>query len=308
MWGKPDLGDRIAQLLVGMAALIALANGLFMLIDPLGWYEAVGTVKATGPANSHFLRDIGIAYLCSGGLLTYAALNLPMRWGSALAGGAWLAFHGALHVWEVSKGICGPGIFWQEAPGTLGPPLLVLAGIGLQLFRKRISPAPLPKAIFIPFADKMTGGLSPYFGDLAAAPGFLTEKYQHFLPLALHRHSTALDQVTMVRLGALRVEDCGPCSLIVAYGALSEGLPRDLINAALAGHPPEGPLGQAYAFGQAIAAGSADADALGDAIEAEQGRAVRTELSFAAASVRIYPAVKCGLGYAQSCAVTQLKV
>ena len=39
MWSKPDALDRLAQGLVGLAALIALGNGLFMLLSPLGWYD-----------------------------------------------------------------------------------------------------------------------------------------------------------------------------------------------------------------------------------------------------------------------------
>src|SRR5512139_567811 len=162
MWGKPDAGDRIAQALVAIAALVALGNGLMMLADPFGWYDWVGTVKASGPPNRHFIRDIGLAYLVSGWLLAYGAINLPMRWGAALAGAAWLLMHGLLHVWEVGAGLCAPGIFWQEAPGTLGPPLIALAGIVLQAGRFRIAAAPLPKRLFLAQADRRTGGLSPH--------------------------------------------------------------------------------------------------------------------------------------------------
>ena len=62
MSGPPDIYDRIAQLLVAVAMVFALANGLFMLIAPLDWYYAVPTISATGPANTHFIADIGIAY------------------------------------------------------------------------------------------------------------------------------------------------------------------------------------------------------------------------------------------------------
>ena len=79
MMGRIDRGDRLAQAMVMIAALAALANGTFMLIAPFAWYEWLGTVKATGPANGHFLRDIGIAYLVSGALLSYGAANLALR-------------------------------------------------------------------------------------------------------------------------------------------------------------------------------------------------------------------------------------
>lgn len=308
MWSKPDLLDRLAQILVALAGLIALANGLFMLTDPFGWYEAVGTVKATGPANGHFIRDIGLAYLLSAFLLLYAAINPPMRWGSALAGAGWLAAHGGLHVWEVTSGICSPTIFWQEAPGTLGPPLLALIGIGILMARIRVSTGPMPKRLFMRAADQMTQGLSPHLPDIAAAPGFMAEKYQHFMPLSLHRHAASAEQIDLARIGAVMAEDCGPCCLIAAHGALRNGMSRDAVNAALAGNPPDGPGRQAFEFGQAIALSLPEVTELGEAIEAQYGRAVRTELTFAAAIARTHPAFKRGLGYAKSCSTVPLKV
>jgi alkylhydroperoxidase/carboxymuconolactone decarboxylase family protein YurZ len=308
MWSKPDALDRLAQLLVALAALIALGNGLIMLIDPFGWYDMVGTVKATGPANAHFIRDIGLAYLLSAGLLGYAALNLPMRWGSALAGSSWLALHGGLHIWEVTAGLCAPGIFWSEAPGTLGPPLIALAGVGLQMARQRVSPGPLPSRVFIALADKMTYGLAPNLKDFAAAPGHLAEKFAQFMPFTLHRHAASAEQIAMARLAAVMAEDCGPCVEIAARGALMTGVPREMVNQALAGSLASGAAVQAFAFGRAIAQSLPGTDELGEAIEAEFGRAVRTELTIAAATGRVHPAFKRGLGYAKSCAAHPLQL
>lgn len=303
MWSKPDALDRIAQGLVALAALIALGNGLFMLADPLRWYEWVGTVKATGPANDHFIRDIGLAYLISAALLGYAAANLPMRWAFALAGAGWLLLHGLLHIWEVAQGLCSPGIFWREAPGTLGPPLIAITGVLIQMARQRVSSGPLPVRLFIPLADRMSGRLAPNLADFAAAPGHLAEKFAHFMPFTLHRHAASAEQAALARLGAVMAEDCGPCQEIAARGALRDGVSKDLVQAALDQRLPEGPGKQAFDFAQAIALQLLTVDELGEAIEAEHGRAVRTELTVAAATVRVHPAFKRGLGYARSCAV-----
>ena len=303
MWSKPDALDRLAQGLVALAALIALGNGLFMLLSPLGWYEWVGTVKATGPANGHFIRDIGLAYLMSGMLLAFGAGNLPMRWGSALAGAGWMALHGGLHIWEVAKGLCSGGIFWSEAPGTLGPPLVALAGIGLQMMRQRVSSGPMPVRLFMPLAEKMTWHLAPNLADFAKAPGHLAEKFAQFMPFTLHRHAASAEQIAMARLGGVMAEDCGPCVEIAARGALREGIARETVQAALDGKLPAGAAKQAFDFAQAIALQLLTVDELGEAIEAEYGRAVRIELTVAAATVRVHPAFKRGLGYARSCAV-----
>lgn len=86
MMGKPDALDRIAQTLIAIVALFALANGTFMLFDPYGWYQAVPTVRFTGPPNQHFIRDIGLAYLASGAVLAFAAVHPAMRWLAAVGG------------------------------------------------------------------------------------------------------------------------------------------------------------------------------------------------------------------------------
>lgn len=190
------------------------------------WSSLLGTVKATGPATGHFLRNIGIAYVVSGALLSYGAANLALRWGAAVA----------------------------------------------------------------------------------AAGGFAVEKFQHFMPVTMHRYHARADMLHMARIGATLVEDCGPCALLSARGALADGVAREAVNAALAGSPPAGAPALASAFGRALAANAPEVGALGDAIEAAHGRAVRTELALTAATVRAYPALKRGLGYAQACSAVRLVV
>lgn len=138
MTGKPDTLDRIVQLLLLIAAITAVANGVFMLVKPLDWYVFVPTVVTTGPPNAHFIRDIGLAYIGSGLILLYAAANPVRRWRAAIVGGLWLTFHGLLHIYEVAAGICGPATFWADAPAVLGQPALVIAALALLKARKRI--------------------------------------------------------------------------------------------------------------------------------------------------------------------------
>ena len=103
--------------------------------------------------------------------------------------------------------------------------------------------------------------------------------------------------------------DCEPnSSPTAARGALEHKVSRDVVNAALAGDPPEGDLKMAFDFGQAIATQSPDAFALGDAIEAKHGRTTRLELAMTAAIVRAYPAMKRGLGLTKSCSITKLEI
>lgn len=308
MSGPPDALDRLAQALIALVALFALATGGFMLADPFGWYQAVPTVKFTGPPNQHFIRDIGLAYLASGIVLAFAAIRPAMRWLAALAGNLWMTAHAVLHVWEVATGVCAPDIFWQDAPGVLGPPLLVWTGLGILLARQRIAPAGVPDFVFLRAVGAMAPEEAEYIREIARAPGGALEKFKHFMPVTMHRHDASADLFHMAKIGATLIEDCGPCALTAAQGALADGVDRDLVNAALAADLPEGDLRTAFVFGAAIAQQSAEALALGDAIEAQYGRTVRLELAMTAATVRAYPAMKRGLGLAKSCSITRLEV
>lgn len=308
MTGKPNALDRFGQVLIGLVALFALANGAFMLTDPFGWYQTVDTVRFTGPPNAHFIRDIGIAYLCSGIVLGFGAINPPMRWLSIAGGNLWLSLHGVLHVWEAVTGICAPDVFWKDAPGVLGPPILVWIALGLFLARQRISPAGVPGRVFVGAVERLSPGEAAYVRELASAPGHLLEKFKHLMPVTQHRHVAPPDLFHMARIGATLVEDCGPCALTAAAGALADGVPRERVNAALASSPPSGELATAFRFGEAISRQSPDAFSLGDEIEAAFGRAVRLELAVAAATVRVYPSMKRGLGLSRACSLTRLEV
>jgi hypothetical protein len=306
--GRPDTLDRVAQLLMALAAIIALLNGAFMLWDPYGWYQALPTVKFTGPPNQHFIRDIGLAYLACAAIIGFGAINPRMRWLSVFAGSLWLGFHGALHIWEVVTGICAPGVFLKDAPGVLGPPILVWVALGILFVRQRIAPAGVPDFAMLRAVDRMNPGESEYLHDVAAAPGGAFEKFKHFMPATMHRHEAPPELFHMARIGATLVEDCGPCALTAAQGALADGVDHDLVNAALSADPPEGDMKTAFVFGAAIARQASEAFTLGDAIEAQYGRTVRLELAMTAATVRAYPAMKRGLGLTKSCSITKLEV
>ncbi|MEH6701717.1 hypothetical protein [Parasphingorhabdus sp.] len=310
LMGKPDLLDRIAQLLVLGVGLFALLFGLFMIIRPLEWYVAIPTVITTGPPNKHFIRDIGIAYTACGMILLYASINIHMRWLAAFAGALWLSLHGVLHIYEVSAGICSPDAFVADAPGVLGPPLLVFLALVILFARQRVAPAGIPKPLLLKAA---TAGVEDsekqYLEQIAAAPGHAFEKFAHFLPASLHRHAAPAHLCHAARLGANMAEDCGPCALTSAEWALFDNVPRETVNRWLKGDP-DLPEDEALAlqFGRAIGSQSIDAFDLGDRIEAQYGGAVRFELAMAAAMVRVFPAMKRGLGLTKACSLTPLEV
>nr|WP_298897103.1 hypothetical protein [uncultured Altererythrobacter sp.] len=304
MYGKPDAVERLVQVILAIAAAFALFTGIFMIVDPFGWYDFVDTVKASGPPNGHFIRDIGIAFIVSGAVLAYAAINPVMRWGSAVVGNLFPTLHGMLHIYEVVTGICSPDIFWRDAPGVLGPALAVWVAIGIQLARQRVSPAPLPKPVFLSLARNALGNTAAYLEEISHTGGFATEALQHAMSLTAHRYHANGDLVNMAALGAVRTEDCGPCVEVLRHYASRDGMDPDRIQNALEGRPSSKDDALAFEFGAAIASGDIVRSAeLGDQVETAFGRKARTEMTLAAASNRLYPAIKRGLGLASACAI-----
>lgn len=84
-----------------LAAAMA-ANGVYMFVDPPGWYAMVPGVPDTGPLNIHFVRDIGIAYFTAGAGLAWSALGAGWR-ASALAA-LFIGGHALLHAGETVLG------------------------------------------------------------------------------------------------------------------------------------------------------------------------------------------------------------
>jgi hypothetical protein len=107
--------------------LAALANGISMLVSPLGWYFAVPGVTTTGAFNQHFIRDIGIIFLFLGGAFLAGAARADLRvvlWSCAAL---WLCCHALFHFWEVAVGICGPSALARDFAAVTLPAILSAA-------------------------------------------------------------------------------------------------------------------------------------------------------------------------------------
>lgn len=107
-----------------LSGLGAIANGLFMLVDPANWYFAIPGVTTTGPFNQHFIRDIGFTYVFVGSAYLTGAAKPTARtllWGSAAL---WLIGHALFHAWEVAAGICGPSALLRDFPAVTLPAIL----------------------------------------------------------------------------------------------------------------------------------------------------------------------------------------
>ena len=155
-------------------------------------------------------------------------------------------------------------------------------------------------------AERQTGEDVGWMRDVAALGRRAFYRLGGFFRFANHRGSAPVEMALLARMGAVMGEDCGPCTRIVARFARQAGMSSEKLRAALAGGAGlEGDADLAYRFGRAIASSGPDVDDLGAAVEAKHGRGVRTELTIGAATARVYPAIKRGLGYARACSMTR---
>lgn len=125
MTRKENNGIRIAVLAaLAVNSVFMLVNGLYMLWDPLGWYNLVPGVVDTGGYNQHFIRDIGLIKL---GIAAAFAIGIcrpqhrVVLWSS---GALWLVGHALFHFWEVAVGICGPEVLPRDFPAVTLPAII----------------------------------------------------------------------------------------------------------------------------------------------------------------------------------------
>ncbi|PLP59473.1 hypothetical protein CYK37_09110 [Mesorhizobium loti] len=78
------------------------ANGIFMLAAPTLWYGSIPDVTETGPANLHFIRDIGLAFIAAGFGLFIGAFKHDRR--VILIACIFLGGHALLHLAELLHG------------------------------------------------------------------------------------------------------------------------------------------------------------------------------------------------------------
>lgn len=73
-----------------------MTTGIVIFIDPQGFYDTTPGLALMGPFNSHFIRDVGLAFLASG--VATCAGAWCRNPGLALAGVAWPFLHALFHL------------------------------------------------------------------------------------------------------------------------------------------------------------------------------------------------------------------
>ena len=119
------------RILTFMLAAVMGLNGVYMFVDPPGWYAAVPGVPDTGPLNLHFVRDIGLAYLTAGVALAWSELG--GGWRLSAVGAMFIALHSLLHVGETFMGH-HHGVILNELLAVHLPAVLAIA---VSVFQRR---------------------------------------------------------------------------------------------------------------------------------------------------------------------------
>jgi hypothetical protein len=105
----------------------SLANGLWMLLSPAGWYSGIpAAVPDTGPLNFHFVHDLGVVFSVAGLGGLWCARNLdrcrPVHLGLML----FFSGHALVHVAEILSGRLSHAHWWIDLPLTFSPALALL--------------------------------------------------------------------------------------------------------------------------------------------------------------------------------------
>ncbi|MFT3811014.1 MAG: hypothetical protein QM698_13930 [Micropepsaceae bacterium] len=122
-----------------LAAILAAfhgLNGLRMIFDPAGWYASVPGIEHTGPLNTHFVPDIGFAFIVAAiGFGIWAARPRIAAW--AVMGALWPALHGVFHIIGFTHHMPEGLPLFTEAGAVVLPGLIGLVVAGVALKRER---------------------------------------------------------------------------------------------------------------------------------------------------------------------------
>lgn len=144
--------------------------------------------------------------------------------------------------------------------------------------------------------------------DLTYAREIARESPAGFWKLALmypaigHKGVVSAEMRHVARLGTLLREDCGPCVQVQLNEAIHDGISFNVLERVIK-DPASLDVGlrDAYEFGRGVAASPGPDRATHDRLVSAVGRRGVVDLAVASASVRIFPALKRGLGFSQRC-------
>lgn len=131
----PGLSFDGWTIVLGLFALGNLANGVWMLADPVHWYYTLPAgVPDFGPLNEHFVRDIGATFTALGGVLAVSAVVRSWRIPASITVAGFALLHAAVHVLDTVRGLVGAEHWSVDLPGVYLP-AGILTGIAVWMVK-----------------------------------------------------------------------------------------------------------------------------------------------------------------------------
>lgn len=115
------------KIMLGLSLYFFL-TGCYLLLAPMHFYQNVPGVSAMGPFNLHFIRDVGLVFMASGGAMTW---GITKRVKSTLvAGAAWPFLHALFHIqiWAGMRGFAMDFITLSDFVAVIVPGLVAMYG------------------------------------------------------------------------------------------------------------------------------------------------------------------------------------
>lgn len=109
-----------------MLAAYFFLTGLYLLFAPMHFYSNVPGVSSMGPFNLHFIRDVGLVFIASGGAIAYGVQQGVKS--TAVAGACWPFLHALFHlqIWAGMRGFAMDFITLSDFVGVIIPGVLAL--------------------------------------------------------------------------------------------------------------------------------------------------------------------------------------
>jgi hypothetical protein len=161
----------------------------------------------------------------------------------------------------------------------------------------------------IQYAEKKSGENADWMRDIVTTSPAAFWKFCMFTPMAQHRRQLPLDAYHVVKIAAIRLEDCGPCLQTVVNYAIADEISSAVIQSSAAGTPENLPqsLKIAFDFADAIAARHPQAMAHREKFIEAYGEDALVDAAYAISSAHIFPTVKRVLGYGEACVAVEVR-
>lgn len=138
---------------------------------------------------------------------------------------------------------------------------------------------------------------------LEASPGAY-KAFENAMGMSRCQKVAPAELLAIVKITTMKIEDCGPCLELSLKLGREAGVDESILLGALRGGKGLSPEHlEVHQYAKSVAANIPMEPELLIRLQERYGREVMAELAVVIAGVRIYPTIKRGMGYAQSCSL-----